>query len=135
MAVDYGLKKIGVALTDQLQIIAQPFCIIQNISLQKSAHKIIQIAHEKNVIKIVLGLPLNMNGSYSKMTDVIYKFRKAILFLTDIDVVTFDERLTTQQTKKILKELGINNNRKKYQLLEDKIAATLLLQTYLELLT
>jgi putative Holliday junction resolvase len=112
MAIDYGLKKIGLALTDPLKIIAQPFRIIKNDSLKKSAYKIVNIAKEYNVITIVIGLPLNMNGSDNIMTSVIYKFIKIIMLLTDVNVVTFDERLTTQQTKKILRDIGIKSKKK-----------------------
>jgi putative Holliday junction resolvase len=135
MAIDYGLTKIGLALTDQLRIIAQPFGTIQNISLKRSSCEVVEIAKEYHVITIVIGLPLSMNGSDNIMTNIVYKFKNTILLLTDIKVVTFDERLTTYQTKRILRELGIRNKKKKYRLLEDQISATLILQTYLESIT
>ncbi|MDR0890778.1 MAG: Holliday junction resolvase RuvX [Endomicrobium sp.] len=131
MAIDYGFKKIGIALTDPLQIIAKPFQTIKNISLINSAAKIVSISKEQNVTTIVLGLPINMDGTFGKMTKYIYQLSKTILKLTDIQIVTLDERLTTQQAKDVLIILNINS--RSYKLIEDIIAAALILQTYLEL--
>lgn len=131
MAIDYGFKKIGIALTDPLQIIAKPFQTIKNISLINSAAKIVSISKEQNVTTIVLGLPINMDGTFGKMTKYIYQLSKTILKLTDIQIVTLDERLTTKQAKDVLRILNIKS--RSYKLIEDRIAAALILQTYLEL--
>jgi putative Holliday junction resolvase len=130
MAIDYGLKRIGIALTDLLQIIAKPFDMVENVSLKKNALKIIEVAKNNNVSIIVLGLPINMDGSMGTMVEIVYSFISEVKSFSNIEITTIDERLTTVQAKRVLIE-EFNFPRKKYRLLKDKMAAALILQTYL----
>jgi len=130
MGVDYGLKKIGIAITDMMQIVASPFCTIESTSLEKNALKVLEIAENNSVSLIVLGLPVNMNGRCGEMAEIVYKFIDKIKFFSNIELTTVDERLTTAQTEKMLiDEAGISRKKRKY--IKDKIAAALILQTYL----
>jgi putative Holliday junction resolvase len=132
MAVDYGLKRIGIALTDPLQIIARPFDMIESVSLRKNALKIIELAKNNDVSTIVLGLPISMNGSKGTMVEIVYNLISEIQSLSNIEITTIDERLTTIQAKRILVD-ELNFSRGKIRLLKDKIAAALILQTYLNI--
>jgi putative Holliday junction resolvase len=132
MGIDYGLKRIGIAITDLLRIIARPFDIIKNVSLKKNVLKILEIAKNNDVSVIVLGLPLNMNGTEGGMAETVRKFIEEIKFLSNIEVTTVDERLTTVQAERMLiGEADISRERRKG--LKDKIAAALILQTYLDM--
>jgi putative Holliday junction resolvase len=130
MAVDYGLKRIGIALTDLLQIIAKPFDMVESVSLRKNALKIIELAENNDVSIIVLGLPINMDGSMGAMVEIVYNFISEVRSFSKIEITTIDERLTTAQAKRVLMN-ELNFPRKKCKLLKDKMAAALILQTYL----
>jgi putative Holliday junction resolvase len=132
MGIDYGLKRIGIAMTDFLRITAIPFGTVKNASLKKSALKILEIAKDNGVSVIVLGLPLNMNGTEGKMAETVHKFIEEIKFSTDVEITTVDERLTTVQVERMLTEEA-DISRKKRKNLKDKIAATLILQMYLDM--
>jgi putative Holliday junction resolvase len=132
MGIDYGLKRIGIAMTDFLQITASPFGTVKNMSLKKNALKILEIAKNNDVSVIVLGLPLNMNGTEGEMTETVHKFIEEIKFLSDIEVTTVDERLTTVQAERMLIEEA-DISREKRKNLKDKVAAALILQTYLDM--
>ena len=133
MGVDYGLKRIGLAMTDLLRITASPFGIIESISIKKNAVKILEIAKANNVSVIVFGLPVNMNGTEGKMSETVRKAVDEIKTLSsDVEVTTIDERLTTAQAERMLIEEA-DVSREKRKGLKDKIAAALILQTYLDM--
>jgi putative Holliday junction resolvase len=133
MGVDYGLKRIGLAMTDLLRITASPFDIIESISIKKNAVKIFEIAKANNVSVIVFGLPVNMNGTEGEMSETVRKAADEIKTLSsDVEVTTIDERLTTVQAERMLIEEA-DVSREKRKGLKDKIAAALILQTYLDM--
>jgi len=133
MGVDYGLKRIGLAMTDLLRITASPFDTIESISIKKNAAKILEIAKANNVSVIVFGLPVNMNGTEGEMSETVRKAVDEIKTLSsDVEVTTIDERLTTAQAERILIEEA-DVSREKRKGLKDKIAAALILQTYLDM--
>ena len=133
IGVDYGLKRIGLAMTDLLRITASPFDTIESISIKKNAAKILEIAKANNVSVIVFGLPVNMNGTEGKMSETVRKAVDEIKTLSsDVEVTTIDERLTTAQAERILIEEA-DVSREKRKGLKDKIAAALILQTYLDM--
>jgi putative Holliday junction resolvase len=132
MGIDYGLKRVGIAITDSLRITANPFGAIENVSLKKNILKILEIAKNNDVSVIVLGLPLNMSGTEGEMAKTVHKFIEEIKSISDIEVITVDERLTTVQAERILiEEADVSRKRRKY--LKDKISAALILQTYLDM--
>ncbi|MCA6079374.1 MAG: Holliday junction resolvase RuvX [Endomicrobium sp.] len=132
MGVDYGLKRIGIAMTDFLRITASPFCTVESVSLKKNALEIVEIAESNDVSTIVLGLPINMNGTEGSMAEVVRKFAREIKFLSGVEVTTVDERLTTVQAERMLIDsAGVSREKRKG--LKDKIAAALILQTYLDM--
>ncbi len=131
MALDYGLKRIGIAMTDIMQIMASPFDTIESVSLKKNAGKIIEIAKNNDVSTIVVGLPINMDGTEGEMAETVRKFIEEIKLISDIEIVTIDERLTTAQAERMLIDEG-DISREKRKGLKDKLAASFILQTYLD---
>ena len=133
MGVDYGLKRIGLAMTDLLRITASPFDTIESVSIKKNAAKILEIAKANNVSVIVFGLPVNMNGTEGEMSETVREAVDEIKTLSsDVEVTTIDERLTTAQAERMLIEEA-DVSREKRKGLKDKIAAVLILQTYLDI--
>lgn len=132
MGVDYGFKRIGIAMTDILQVVSSPFDVIESISFKKDAAELVRIAKSNNVSCVVFGLPINMNGSEGEMVESVYEVIGEIKLISDIDVDTMDERLTTVQAERLLIEEA-NLPRQKRKNLKDKIAASLILQTYLSM--
>lgn len=131
MGVDYGLKRIGIAMTDILHITSSPFDTIESVSIKKNTLKILEIAKTNNVSVIVFGLPVNMNGSEGRMAKTVRKVIEEIKLVSSIEVTTIDERLTTAQAERILIDEG-DISRKKRKGLKDKIAAALILQVYVD---
>ncbi|GHT52458.1 putative pre-16S rRNA nuclease [Endomicrobiia bacterium] len=131
MGVDYGLKRIGIAMTDMLHITSSPFGTIEGISMKENMLKILEIAKTNDVSVIVFGLPVNMNGSEGWMARTVRKVIEEIKLVSSIEVATIDERLTTVQAERILIDEG-DVSRKKLKGLKDKIAAALILQIYVD---
>ncbi len=134
LGLDYGTKTVGVAVSDELMITAQPLLTIE----RKSANKLRQTyaAIEKiieeygGVDKIILGYPKNMNNTLGERAEATEEFKEALERRTGIEVVLWDERLSTIEASRILMDSGVRReNRKQYI---DKMAAAVILQNYLD---
>jgi putative Holliday junction resolvase len=131
MAIDYGLKRIGIALTDPLQITISPLDTIASISPKQNAQTILNLAIDKEVSKIVIGLPVNMSGSEGAMGTIVRDFASEIGKLTKIPIAFVNECLSTIEAKDLLIDKGEKLNYKDKGR-KDKIAAALIGQRYLE---
>lgn len=133
MGLDYGSKTVGVAVSDPLFITAQGVEIIrrkEENKLRQTLARIEELIVEKEVEKIVLGLPKNMNDTDGPRVAATMEFKEKIERRTGLEVVMWDERLTTVEADNIMIEAGIRReNRKDYV---DMIAAQLILQSYLD---
>ena len=129
MAVDYGDARTGVAVSDMLCTIAGEAYVISDRSQRSVAAKLAAAAAEKNVGTIVLGYPKNMDGSAGFRAQKSEELAGLIRGLTDIEVVFWDERLTTVDAHRILSEAGKRGRKRKETV--DAVAATLILEGYL----
>jgi putative Holliday junction resolvase len=129
LAIDYGTKRIGLAVSDPLGITAQSVGVVMRKGKKKDIAEIKKVIEDRGVDKIVVGLPLNMNGSEGTLYGAVKKFGKKLEEALGLPVVYHDERLTTVQAEKVL--LSGDVSRKKRRAVIDKIAAQLLLQNYL----
>ena len=133
MALDYGSKTVGVALTDPLGVACQPFETITRESenkLRRTLARLETIAGEYQVEKIVLGLPLNMDDSVGERAQKSLDFKEKLEKRLGLPVIMQDERLTTMAADEMLEEMGIPaGERKKYI---DQIAASIILRDYME---
>tara|TARA_B100001250_G_scaffold127889_1_gene108853 strand:- start:541 stop:960 length:420 start_codon:yes stop_codon:yes gene_type:complete len=130
LAIDYGDKKVGLALSDPMKIIAKPYKTITNDSKESLLNDIIQIIQLKDVNEIVVGLPKTLKNTYSEQT---YKVKDFIDYITgslDINVVIVDERLSSIEAKRSLIAQGIKTGHNKKDV--DMTAAALFLQNYLD---
>lgn len=133
MALDFGSKTVGVAVSDPLFITAQGVEIIrrkEENKLRQTLARIEELIAEYEVGKIVLGLPKNMNDTSGERVRLSLEFKDKLERRTGLEVVMWDERLTTVEADNIMMEAGIRReNRKEYV---DMIAAQLILEGYLE---
>lgn len=132
LGVDYGKKRIGLALSDIMGIMAQPFDVIESKGLKNNVENILNIAKEKEVSCIVIGKPVNMNATEGEMAELAKEFCEELKKMTDIKIEMIDERLTTAQAERFLVEEA-NVSREKRKGIRDKLAATFILQTYLDI--
>ncbi len=128
MGIDFGEVRIGIALSDPLQIISQPFKVISNDD--NTIYQIQDIIKTEEVGKIILGLPLNLDGEDTKKTLEVREFSVILKSNVDIPVIFWDERYTTVEANEKLKQMGysIAESRK----VIDKVAASIILKSYME---
>lgn len=129
MGIDLGNVRTGVSLCDQDEILAYPFCVINEPDKDLLAAEIVKLYLEHNVEKIILGYPKNMDGSIGKSAKSSEKFRKLILKLINIDIILWDERLSTLDAQK--KFIDVNKKVKNYRKEIDSASASLILQNFL----
>ncbi|MBR6223502.1 MAG: Holliday junction resolvase RuvX [Lachnospiraceae bacterium] len=133
IGLDYGTKTVGVAMSDELGITAQPMCTIKReraTKLRQTLASIGDICDEYKVGLIVLGYPKNMNNTEGERAEATKSFAEDLERRTGIPVKLVDERLSTVESERILMESGVRReNRKTYV---DKMAAAVILQTYLD---
>lgn len=133
MGLDFGSKTVGVAISDPLLITAQGIEIIRRDSenkIRKTLARIEELIVQYEVDRIVLGLPKNMNATIGERGEKTIEFQQTLIRRTGLEVILWDERLTTVAADKAMMEGGIRReNRGKYV---DKIAAVFILQGYLE---
>lgn len=130
LGLDVGDKTIGVAVSDLLQFTAQGVTTIRRVGKKKDFAELEDIINQYEIKKIVVGLPKNMNGSIGPQGEKVIKFAEKIQNKFDMEIIYIDERLTTVSAERILIEADVRReNRKK---LIDKVAATYILQFYLD---
>ena len=136
ISLDVGDKTIGVALSDMLGITANGLMTIDRVGIRKDADKVLNLVKEHGCDTIVMGLPLNLDGSDSVQTEKVRDFRKMLenkmmsTGMKDIQVVFQDERFTTKIAESVLIEADVS--RKKRKQVIDKQAAVVILQSYLD---
>lgn len=135
MGLDYGDKTVGVAISDELLLTAQPLETIQRerpAKLRKTFARIDTLIEEYQVDRIVLGLPKKMDNQEGERCERTREFGEMLAKRTGLEIIYQDERLTTKEADAVLDEGGVRKeNRKEYI---DKLAASLILQGYLEML-
>lgn len=130
LGLDVGDKYIGVAISDLLGITSQGLTTINRESNLKAFGAIESLIMEHNINKIVVGLPKNMNGTIGPQGEKVQKFASKLQNKFDIEIIYIDERLTTVLAENMLIEADLS--RKKRKRVIDKVAASYILQTYLD---
>ncbi|MCR4846747.1 MAG: Holliday junction resolvase RuvX [Eubacterium sp.] len=134
MGLDYGTKTVGVAISDEMMITAQPVETIvreRANKLRKTYQRIEELISQNDVEKIVIGKPLNMNGTEGEMVQLMREFSHELSRRIGLEIIEVDERLTTSEADRILKETGVAISGRKEHI--DKMAAAIILQTYLDM--
>ena len=129
VSIDYGKKKIGVAISTPDHNVPMPLQIIRGDSEKKKLQEIVRILVTKNICAIIIGLPINMDGTKSEQTLIVEKFSEKLKNRTNLPIFMQDERLTSIAADNLLKEFGLK--RKDRNSSDDLIAASLILETTL----
>ena len=133
LGLDYGSKTVGVAVSDPLGLTAQAVETIwrkQENHLRQTLARIDELAAEYQVERIVLGYPKNMNNTIGERAEATEQFKEDLERRTGLEVILWDERLSTVEAERILMDTGVRReNRKQYV---DKMAAAVILQNYLD---
>ncbi len=130
MGLDIGDKTIGVSVSDLMGITAQPIKTIKRVSKKKDIEELKNIIKEKEVTKIVSGLPKNMNGTLGPQGEKVIKFCELLESETNMKVEYWDERLSTVYAERSLIEGDISRSKRKKVI--DMLAAVVILQGYLD---
>lgn len=132
LGIDYGTKRIGIAVSDESRQVAFGRKFIKNKSKQYVISELKELCEEEKVVEIVVGYPLNMEGDHTATTNMVDNFIKLLENEFETPIITHDERLTSKQGDVILSSLGKKGDAKKNE--SDIIAATIILQNYLDLI-
>jgi putative Holliday junction resolvase len=130
LAIDYGTKRIGLAVTDPLQIIATGLDTVPTNDIFEYLKKYL---FAESVSKFVVGFPMHLDGSPAQLAPTIEKFvEKLNKLYPEIEVAYEDERFTSEDAKRIILQSGAKKKKRRDKGLVDKIAAVLILQSYME---
>jgi putative Holliday junction resolvase len=130
LGLDYGSKRIGVAVCDELEITAQGLTTITRKNRKHDLGEIAKVIRTYSVEKIVIGYPIKLDGSEGIQCEIISNFAKLLEAKLSLPVIKWDETLTTKEAEDILIQAHVR--REKRKLVVDKLAATLILQGYLD---
>jgi len=130
LAIDHGSKRMGIAISDELKMIAQPLEFIPAEPFAAFLARLKELLHEKEVELILVGLPRNMNGSYGPAALKVQDFAAALRNAVTVPIQLLDERLTSVQANRFLIEGKVRRHERKQKV--DKTAAAILLQSYLD---
>ncbi|QQV74935.1 Putative pre-16S rRNA nuclease [Rickettsia tillamookensis] len=130
IAIDYGSKKLGIALSNQERSIAMPLNTIIEINKKIVITSLLNIIEKYKVCGVVVGLPIDMNGAVTEQTNIVMKFAEELTKSVNLPIYLQDERLTTKAANNFLKSFSVkrkdrNNN-------DDAVAASMILETVLD---
>lgn len=129
LSIDYGLKRIGLAVSDPMRSFTFPFGVIENKNIKQILSEIKQIVTDRDIDLILIGLPLNMDNSKSEMTLKVELFANQVEKELNLKVVLLDERLSSFQAEENLRKSNLNAKKmKKYV---DSEAARIILEDYI----
>lgn len=132
LGLDLGNRTCGIAISDPMGIIASSIETIRfkEKDLQKCLEYVKMYIADRKIEKIVMGLPKNMNGTLGPQSEYVFEFKEMLEKETGLEVILFDERLSTMEVTKIM--ISADLSRAKRRTKVDKLAATLILQSYLD---
>ena len=130
LALDHGTKRIGVAVSDELKMIAQPLEYILAEPFADFLTRRKELIHEKEVELILVGMPRNMDGTYGPAAQKVQEFVAVLKGALSVPIKFWDERLTSAQANRLLIQGNVRRNKRKEKV--DKMAAAILLQSYLD---
>ena len=138
LGIDFGLKRIGLSLSDDTQTIAFPYKYIINNSLKESASELAKIISEENAGLVVIGMPIGLKGRETEISLKIKEFtevlkdriKKAENAGDEVEIAVYDERFSSIQAQKSMSEQNIKKKKRKEKI--DSIASAFILQSYLD---
>jgi len=130
LALDLGKKRIGLALSDPLGITAQGLPTLQRTTIRQDLAALENLTREQHVTLILMGHPLHMSGRESRQSAYTREFAERLAGRTGLEVRLWDERLTTVEAKRVLKQSGISIEKRAKAV--DRLSAVILLGSYLD---
>jgi putative Holliday junction resolvase len=130
LALDLGKRRIGLALSDELGVTAQGLETLQRTNIREDLARLSQLASEKNVILLLMGNPLHMSGREGRQAEYTRDFGERLRAATGLPVEFWDERLTTVEAERVLRQSGISIQKRAQAV--DRLAAVILLESYLD---
>ena len=130
IALDIGTVRIGIATSDIMEIIASAYEVYRRKNLNEDVKYIASLVSKLEAGELVIGLPLKLDGSAGQSVDMAREFGEKLAELVNIPIVYQDERLSTVSAERILIESGVRREKRKDKI--DSVAATIILQTYLD---
>ena len=128
LALDFGRARIGVAISDELQLLAHPLETIP--AKQQPAARVVEIFRERKIDHVVVGIPRQMNGQIGTAANEVLQFVEKLRAIIPCPVVTWDERLTTAAAHRALRDSGKKTRQTRSYV--DQVAAQMILQSYLD---
>jgi putative pre-16S rRNA nuclease len=128
LALDFGRARIGVAISDQLQLLAHPLETIP--TSEQAASRIAEIVRERKIDHVVAGMPRQMNGEMGPAATEVLQFMEKLRAILPCPVVSWDERLTTAAAHRALRDAGKKTRHTRHYV--DQVAAQMILQSYLD---
>ena len=129
LGIDFGERRIGLALSDPLGIIAQGLPTLDTRKTEDIFGHLVNLIKDKDVTKVIVGMPKSLNGTIGPKGIEVQEFIQELARRTKMEVIPWDERLTSIQSLRTMRELGVKQKNKE---LVDRISATLILQSYLD---
>ena len=130
LALDLGKRRIGLAVSDELGITAQGLATLQRTNVREDVAKVEQTIREKSVSLILIGNPVHMSGHEGRQSQWVREFGDRLREQTGVAVKFWDERLTTVEAQRVLRESGVSLHKRTQAV--DRLAAVILLQSYLD---
>ncbi len=130
LALDFGKRRIGLAISDELGITAQWLDTLQRTNNREDLSRLTQLIAERNVSLILMGKPLHMSGAEGRQAEYTRDFAERLHASTNVPVEFWDERLTTVAAQRVLRESGISIQKRAQAV--DRLAAVILLESYLD---
>ena len=130
LGIDFGGRRIGLALSDPLGIIAKPFMTIDLRINPNYIDQILEVTDKNDINKVVVGVPLTLKGNFSLQTKTVQTFIKELSSAIKVPIIELDERLSSVAAKRSLKEQGVKTGYEKGRV--DETAAAIILQEYLD---
>jgi putative holliday junction resolvase len=130
LALDVGKRRIGLAVSDGLNITAQGLPTLERTTIREDLNRLAEVVSEKEAVLLLVGDPLHMSGGQSRQAQYIRDFAARLSERTSVPVQFWDERLTTVQAQRVLKQSGISIEKRARAV--DRLAAVILLESYLD---
>ena len=131
LAIDFGLKRVGLAVSDPMQIIARALETVQYQSRKELLRRLVEIIRQNEIAGIVMGLPRHMDGSEGEMAKLVRALMTELAARVSIPIMAWDERLSSVQAERALREMGFSARKTKRGDV-DRMAAVFILQSYLD---
>ena len=130
LALDLGKRRIGLAVSDELGVTAQGLETLERTNIREDLARLTQLASEKNAGLILIGNPLHMSGQEGRQAEYAREFGERLHTASGIPVEFWDERLTTVEAQRVLRESGVSSRKRARAV--DRLAAVILLESYLD---